>query len=84
MYGSPSLAIPAPIATPIREGGFTLYAGPPFLTPLQTPEGTTFLGKTKSKVSKLQIGGNVGNGIHHRARGNPEIRKQGKLGKAWY
>jgi hypothetical protein len=32
----------------------------------------------------LQMGGNVDNGIHHRARGNPETRKLGKLGKAWY
>ena len=63
--GPLALAIPAPIATPIREGGFTLYAGPPFLTPLHTLEGPCFLGIPKPEKIYLEESGNVDHGIPH-------------------
>ena len=39
MYGSPSLAIPAPIATPIREGGLYPICRTPFFNPPPDPGG---------------------------------------------
>ena len=60
------------------RGGFTLYRRPPIFTPLHTPEGDHVSGKTKLKVSMLQIGGNVDNGFCLDMRGIPKARKPGK------
>ena len=76
--GPLALAIPPPIATPIREGGFTLYRRPHFLTPLHILEGTPFLWEANPKTKKTigKESGNVDHGFRMCAAGkirNPAL-----------